>query len=517
MAIKAVDLFCGAGGTSTGLTRACESVGHKLDLTAVNHWPVAVETHAANHPSARHLCASVESVVPRNIVPRGHLDLLMASPPCTHHSRARGGKPVDDQSRATAWHVLDWVEQVRPRYLLVENVVDFEQWGPVSCAGKPIKKLRGQTFARWLDALRSYGYRAEVRRLNAADYGDATTRERLFVLATRCKGALPWPEPTHCPGGSSTLFGELKPWRAAREIIDWTLRGESIAGRKRPLSENTLRRIAAGLRKFCGKAFTVRLKTAQDLARPLGTVTAGGENHALCEPFVMQMSQTGSNGDRMRPVSEPLTTVTTADDMAVCHHFLVPTNYGEREGQAPRTHSVDEPLPTVVGTTSHGVVQPFILPHRQFDGMQVDDVDNPLRTITALNGGNNALVEPYIIPTNHGNDTRSHSVNIPMPTITTVDAWGLIEPFLVAYYGTGGAEGVDDPLDTITARDRFGLVDGHILDIRFRMLQPHELAAAMGFPSTYVFKGNREQRVKQIGNAVAVGIAEALCAAILAA
>lgn len=373
--LHAADLFCGAGGSSTGLARACASADVRLELLAVNHWEVAVETHARNHPWAQHRCASLDSLEPRQAVPRGKLDLLIASPECTHHSLARGGKPMSDQSRASAWHVVRWAESLLPRAILVENVREFRTWGPIGATGKPLASRKGETFEAWCAALRSLGYRVEHRILCAADYGDPTTRERLFVAAVRGRGPIRWPAPTHGQGGTADLFGSRRPWRAAREIIDWSIRGRSIFGRTKPLAEKTLARIADGLLRFGGSA---------------------------AEPFLL----------------------------------------GQQSCAAPRL------------------------------------------------------------------------VSEPVPTISAAGAISLIEPFLVRYQGTGGPESVADPVSTVTTRDRLGLVEPR-LDILFRMLAPHELARAQGFPDDYQFAGTRTDAVRQIGNAVPVGTAQALCSALI--
>lgn len=595
--IQAADLFCGAGGTSTGLRLACESAGVDLKLIAVNHWDIAITTHTENHPDADHLCASLDSVDPRKLVPGGRLGLLVASPECTHHSIARGGKPINDQSRASAWRIVEWCSQIRVDHILIENVKEFRTWGPLGTNGRPLKRRKGETYFAFLNALRALGYTVEDRTLNAADYGDPTSRERLFIQAKLGRKPIKWPEASHAPvakpkangNGNGHLFEmshTRKPYRTAREIIDWSLPGESIFTRKRPLKPNTLNRIFRGLEKFAGipflvgaggaqyngkpqsvdqplktvltnnrqaliepylvkffggqhsqsvdqplptitanyehyglaqpyivvlrnnadaqsldqplktlaangthfglaQPFIVELRGGQDarsLDIPLSTITTKGMHHALCEPFVM----VNRNNNVPKSINDPLPPLCTADHMAVVQPFLIPF-FGEREGQKPRVHSVDEPLPTL-------------------------DCSNRV-----------GLAQPFIIPTNHGQDGRSHDINRPMPTITSVDAWALIEPFLVKYNGTGGAMPVTEPLDTVTAKDRFGLVEPEltegqpvaVLDIRFRMLQPHELAAAMSFPKSYIFKGNREQKVKQIGNAVPVNLAKALCLSIL--
>ncbi|MFH1741193.1 MAG: DNA cytosine methyltransferase, partial [bacterium] len=281
--IKAADLFCGAGGTSTGLYLAAEKLKRKIDLLAVNHWPIAIDTHSANHLFARHMCESLDKVNPREVVPEGKLDILVASPECTHHSVARGGRPINDQSRASAWHVLRWAEALMPRIILIENVREFRTWGPIGTNKRPLKSRKGETYHAFLNSLRSLGYRVEDKVLNAANYGDPTTRERLFIIALKGNRHVHWPEPTHTETGENTLFGKTKKWRTARDIIEWDRESRSIFTRKRPLSPNTMRRIFAGLEKFSGLPFLAMLygtNDARSVDRPAPTVTGGGGHMA---------------------------------------------------------------------------------------------------------------------------------------------------------------------------------------------------------------------------------------------
>jgi len=430
-----VDLFCGAGGISTGLAIACDQLNMvRPALVAVNHWSVAVETHKRNHPWAQHHCARVDSLDPRVIVP-GKADLIVAGVECTHHSQARGGRPMSDQSRASAWNVLHWAEQLQTKDILIENVPEFMNWGPLNSQGRPIQSRRGETFQALVNALESLNYRVEWRVLNAADYGDPQRRRRLFLRARAHNRAINWPNTTH----------DDTNWRTAREIIDWSDLGHSIFNRARPLADRTMARIAEGIRRYCGEyadVFLALLKGKRNIK--LGHVPRGSTSP-----------------------------------------FLVP-RYGERPTQAPRTHSVDAALPTVAGTNSPQLVTPFILPHDQWtakNGVNVDGIDKPMRTVTAHNGRNNKVVTPFLVP----------------------------------YYRTGVARGVDSPLSTVTTRDRFALVtaDGYALDIFFRMLNPRELARAQSFPDSYEFVGNKGEVIKQIGNAVPVSTATELCRSVL--
>lgn len=213
-------------------------------------------THTANHRQARHYCASLDSLNPRDVVEEDVIDILCASPECTSHTNAAGGIPKNDQCRATAWCVVRWAESRRPKVILVENVYEFENWGPLDGNGKPIQSRKGEIFHAWVAALKAIGYRVEWRVLCSADYGAETTRRRLFVQAVRGRRKIVWPEPTHVEGGATDLLGERKPWRAAREIIDWSIKGrwlDEMPPKKKygglPLSPNTLARIMAGLAK----------------------------------------------------------------------------------------------------------------------------------------------------------------------------------------------------------------------------------------------------------------------------
>ncbi len=631
--IRAVDLFCGAGGSSSGLAEACSELGLMLDLTAINHWQIAVDTHTANHPGVRHLCESLDNLDPVKVWgARKRLDILWASPECTHHSVARGGAPINDQSRASAWHVTRWAERLRPKFIFVENVPEFQGWGPLGVNGKVIKRLRGATYHAWTDSLRSLGYRVEARVLNAADFGAATTRRRLYVQATLTGSPL-WPAPTHAPATAGELFGKVPRWRPAREVIDWSLESRSIFGRKKPLSPRTLRRIEEGLRRQgpAAEPFIVILRQHQSTSsidEPLKTMTTSGANFALAQPqaFILPANGERRGQDlRINSVGDPLATITTENRFALIESFAVTINHGTDGsgpggGHARRAHDLDAPLPTlacspaiaviepfIVGqmsgsaprsvdrpiptltTTSRGVglVEPFVVSRNNAEegerapraigeplptatargagylvepmvlsagGPEVDArcvsqpmptvltrdrlavvepfvihsthagsrteaaIADPLPTITGAHRGEQALVEAFVVGIDQGSGNGSpRRVDEPLPTQTTKARSCLVEPYLTKYYGTGeGVAPVSEPVPTVTTRDRFGLVEQAGLDIHFRMLQPHELAAAMGFAPGYKFTGNKGDAVKQIGNAVVPNVAKALAMAVLA-
>ena len=509
--ISAADLFCGAGGSSTGFVRAAEARNLRVDLLAVNHWQTAIDTHTANHPWARHACADLTTLDPNKAIPGGHLNVLLASPECTHHSNARGGKPCSDQSRASAWHVLHWAERLRVDNIVVENVREFEHWGPLDANNRPIKSRRGETFNAFIRALQSLGYDVDYRILNAADYGDATARNRLFIQACR-HGKVSWPEPTHAGNH-----------RGAKEIIDWSILGQDIRDRSRPLAPKTLARIEAGLRKFGGEAFISVLRgtspghvmaSAHSVDDPLGTICAGGQHMGLCEPFIMNVAHQGSDASRCRSTDEPLPTFHAGGgSVGLCEPFVI----GQQSKSAPR--STDEPLPTVATKGAIALVQPFVMnvAHQGGDSSRCRSIDQPLSTIPAGHRGELGLVEPFLIPMEHSGRQPVRSTGKPLPTITTArgGSFGLCTPFVTQYYGTAkNPKSVEDPLGTVTTKGRFGLVTANQLGIRFRMLRPHELAAAMGLED-YTFCGNQTEQIKQIGNAVARRTAQALCGNIM--
>jgi DNA (cytosine-5)-methyltransferase 1 len=512
---KAVDMFCGAGGTSTGIIQAAHERGMKVELLAINHWERAMETHAANHPGANHLCKSVESVDPVKVVKGGKLDLLWASPECVHHSIARGGRPRSDQGRASSWLILKWLQDLYISRVIIENVPEFLSWGPLDSSGRPIQKKKGETFRAFVTALKSLGYTVDWKILNCADYGDPTTRRRLFIQAVRGKKRILWPQITHMDG-TENLMG-YKPWIPARDIIDWTLPGTSIFDRKKPLADNTIRRIAAGIEKYWGdyaKPFLAILRgtsMVNSIDDPLSAITASGAHHALIEPVPLLMGH--QSGQSAKPVDQPVHTILAQGRVNLIEPFI--TRFHGGEGSEKRNHSVGDPLPTLDTSNRYTLVEPFILPNEGFyRGNQARDIDTPLNTVTSRGAG--ALVEPLIVEY-YGNG-RSKPVSLPVGTITTKDHFGLLEPFMIKCCHSGGERtmSIDDPVPALTCSNENAIVQNYGLDIRFRMLKNHELKKAQGFPDDYKITGNVTEQTKQIGNAVPVNTAKALTLAAMA-
>ena len=407
--LNIADLFCGAGGTSAGAVEAIEMLGHSAQLTAINHWDVAIATHTVNHPHARHLCTSVDDIDPQKLFKEGELDILWASPACQHHSVARGGKPVNDQSRATAWCVVRWAESLRPNVILVENVPEFRSWGPIGVDGRPMKSKKGEMFRAWIAALEACGYRSDYRVFCAADFGDPTTRERLFVQFVRGKRRIVWPDPTHSQSQADDLFGKLRPWRTARDhVIDWNIPGKSIYERQRPLSPKTMRRIMAGLEKFGLKPFVVPQQTnptPKGVDEPLGAVVAEGSGPKLCEPMIITME----HGGGVRSADRPLPTVTTAKGgaMAMAQPFLITTthgNSGKKNAASWNVHDIEKPMGSVTSALEKGLVTPFLVPQQSGED-RVRSVDKPLQTVTTESRGI-GLAEPFLVKLRGTNNAR---------------------------------------------------------------------------------------------------------------
>ena len=483
--IETGDLFCGGGGASTGMDIAADNLGLKRHGIAINHWSIAVATMRANHPETDALQMSVEEAVPADLVPGGRLDLLWASPSCTHHSRAKGGRPRSNQLRAQPELVLTWLDQLFVAHLIVENVPEFLEWGPLTADGRPMKRLAGSCFRAWVAAIEARNYVVEWRILNCADYGDATTRRRFFLQAVRkgC-GRIRWPEPQYAENPETDLWGHTpKRWRGIRECLDLSDLGESIFTRRTPLSANTLRRIAAGMRKYNGLDFVATLRNhnaATGLDDPIPTISAGGTHHALCHPVIVYHF----NGGRARPVDEPIGAQTTRDRYSVVTPFLIT----EQANNAPR--GLDVPLRAQTTVRKDFLCQPLVL--GQQGGAACRPIDEPCPAIATA--GAIRVATPLILDMSHPGDMNDG----------------------------GRVSSADAPVHSLTTRNNSAVVampvlaDGRVIDIRMRMLKPSELAAAHSFPPGYKLTGNRGDQVKQIGNSVPVMTAAAICEAALA-
>lgn len=358
--LNIVDMFCGGGGESTGLISAAHEYDFDVNMSAINHWERAIETHAANYPFAEHRCENVQHIQPQTLKASKNTDLMWASPGCQHFSTARGGKPRSEDLRSPAWEVLRFAEELRPKRIIIENVPEFRTWGPLDSEGKIIKECKGQTFNAFISVLKSLNYIVDWQVLCAADYGAPTSRKRLFIQAIRkdCGKQIIWPEPTNVKGGNLILPN----WHCAAEIIDWSIPSQVISQRKKPLAAATMRRIEYGIKEFWGDAavpFIARLygqSKAESIEKPLSTISCSGAHHMLITPFISAIGQTSAR-QRNRKLSEPLSTICTKQEHCLVSPMLI-QYYGN--GHAV---SIKEPIPTLttrdryalVGTDKYGI------------------------------------------------------------------------------------------------------------------------------------------------------------------
>ncbi|MGM0858611.1 MAG: DNA cytosine methyltransferase [Pseudomonadota bacterium] len=492
-----VDNFAGGGGASEGIEQA---LGRSVDL-AINHDPTAIAVHTANHPGSEHSVADVWDIDPEQAVNGMPVGLAWFSPDCRHHSKAKGGRPVSKSVRGLAWVAARWAAKVKPRVIVLENVEEFQDWGPLIKGDdgkiRPCPKRKGQTFRGFIGTLKRHGYQVDWKLLRACDYGTPTIRKRLFLIARRDGLPIAWPKPTHAdPKTHAVKRGKLKPWRTAAECIDWSLTCPSIFDRKKPLATATLNRIAKGVMRYVVE-------------------------HQ--QPFIVTCNH-GGEGFRGQSLLDPMKTLTAAHD---AHGLIIPTliqtGYGERKGQSPRCMDLQKPLGTVVaGGAKHAVVAAFLAKH--YTGVVGADLRAPMPTITTTD--HNALVSAFMVNMK-GSQRSAIDARAPLNTIcaSTTHAY-LTAAFLAPYYGSGSGETGRDmrsPVPAITTKDRFQLVtvtiDGEeyaIVDIGMRMLQPHELAAAQGFPDHYKFNEvdgkplAKHKQVRLIGNSVCPPLARAI-------
>ncbi|WP_127506154.1 DNA cytosine methyltransferase [Paenibacillus humicus] len=531
-----IDNFAGGGGASTGIEIA---IGRSVDV-AINHDPDAIAMHEANHPESKHYCESVWEVDPREVAAGRPVGLVWLSPDCKHFSKAKGGKPVQKNIRGLAWVAVRWAATVKPRVIMLENVEEFKTWGPLLKDGYPDPKQKGRTFNCFVNALRRLGYKVDWRELRACDYGAPTIRKRLF-LAARCDGRpIEWPEPTHGdPESEAVKSGRLLPWRTAAEIIDWSIPCKSIFGRSKPLADNTERRIARGIQRFvidAERPFIAPYALIQmgygdpegrrvlDLNKPIGTVTAGGNKFALAAAHITKF-RGGATG---HSAVEPLHTVTSgagsarpagaAHALGLVTAFIAKHYGGNYSGAGVE---MEEPLPTVTTKDYNSLVTAHIARH--FGQSVGSAAEEPVGTVTAGGGGKSSLVTSHLIKL-RGTCADGQPVTEPMPTITAGGMHvGEVRAFLLKYYGSAdNGQMLTDPLHTVTTKERFGLVtiagvDYQIVDIGMRMLEPHELFAAQGFPASYIIDKYadgkavpKSAQVARCGNSVCPPLATAL-------
>lgn len=510
-----VDNFAGGGGASTGIELA---TGRIVDI-AVNHDRAAIEMHEKNHPFTKHFCEDVWEIDPRKVTQGRPVALVWCSPDCKHFSKAKGGAPVSKNIRGLAWVAVRWAATVRPRVIILENVEEFMTWGPIK-DGHPIKEKAGQTFRSFVNALKKHGYDVDWRVMRACDYGAPTSRKRFFLIA-RCDGQpIVFPKPTH--GDKKPL----KPYKTAAECIDWKIPCKSIFGRKKPLSENTMKRIARGLDKFVIRSprpFIMQMNyenAPQSVDDPLSTITAVNKHFAV-DPVLTPYVMSNNTGNAPHGANEPLPTITTGNRNFVVSPYLSKYYGGEKQAGA----DVGKPLPTITAI-DHNALAAVSLTSRYGNGEdgRGREIDKPLPTVTA--GDHNQLLAAHIATFRRGMDGQS--VGEPLSTITAkAGHHAEVRTYLTKIEGSGGALGkwneVRGLLNTYAgykiASDEILIIeiDGvqyFISDVAMRMLEPHELAAAQGFPCDYVLKVSdsyaKSAQIARIGNSVCPVMAEVL-------
>lgn len=513
-----VDGFCGGGGWSTGFEFA---IGRPVDI-GINHDKYAIAMHKKNHPFTEHYNENIFEVDPYKATKGRPVGWAHFSPDCTHFSRAKGGTPVKKSIRGLAWVVTKWAGTVHPRIISMENVPEFMSWGSL-CARRnkdgriyrmdgtlaekgtyvpyseqqlvPNKKKQGKTFKRFINVMKSFGYKCEWKILTASDYGAPTIRKRLFIIFRNDGKSIIFPNPTHGnPESEEVKSGKLLPWHTAAECINWDLECPSIFERKKPLAENTLRRIAKGIQKFV-------------IENP--------------NPFIIQVNHGGDNF-RGQEVDKPMPTITAKHGFGIVAPTLI-QYHGEQSKNEVRGQILEKPLQTVDTANRYGLVTAFM--SKYFGGNYQgcgSSVDEPLHTITAVD--HNALAAVHI--TQFNNHCIGQKVDEPLKTITCGEGhFGEVRAFLIKYYSGESGQKVNEPLHTIRTKDCFGLVtikgvDYAIVDIGLRMLTPRELYNAQGFPTDYEIEtdcyGNKYPKTKQVarcGNSVPPPFATALARA----
>ena len=541
-----IDLFCGAGGTSTGVENARYADEQCAKVVAcVNHDANAIASHAANHPDALHftedirtlelspLVAHVERM--KKIYPDA-LVVLWASLECTNFSKAKGGQPRDADSRTLAEHLFRYIEAIDPDYIQIENVEEFMSWGDMDEKGHPISKDKGRCYEKWKRNVRKYGYDFDWRILNAADYGAYTTRKRFFGIFAKRGLPIVFPEPTHCKDGKSDMFGKLEKWKPVKEVLDFSDEGDSIFCRKKPLAEKTLERIYAGLIKFVagGKdAFIVKYNSmsrtgkyqAPSVDEPCPVVATQGRL-ALARVNFLSKQFSGQPDSKNISVEGPAGTITCKD-----HHAFVSAYYGNGHN-----HSVELPAPTVTTKDRLALVNSVFIDNQYGTGKPTS-IEQPVGTVTTVPKFNMVSCKPWIMNTAFSN--IGSSIEQPSQTITANRKWHYLmnpqfasaggsvnnpcftliarmdkmPPYLVAVEGGIGIQVTSDESPMTIKIKEFMALYG-IIDIKMRMLRIAELKKIMGFPEDYVLIGPQSDQKKFIGNAVEVNMARVLCEAI---
>lgn len=442
-----VDLFCGAGGTSTGVELACVSDEQCAKVVAcVNHDKNAIASHAANHPDALHFTEDIRTLELSSLVahvnrmkqiyPEAHV-VLWASLECTNFSKAKGGLPRDADSRTLAERLFRYIEALNPSYIQIENVEEFMSWGDMDANGKPISKDKGRLYERWKRNVKSYGYEFEHKILNAADYGAFTSRRRFFGQFAAKGLPITWPEPSHCKDGKIDMFCNLEKWRPVKDVLDLQDEGESIFNRKKPLADKTLERIFAGLVKF----------------------VAGGK-----DSFMIKWNSMSRNGGYNAPgIDEPCPVVSCQNRLGIANvHFLSKYYSGDPDS---KNIPVSGPAHTIKCKDNHALVTSDFLAAYYSNGDNTSSVNSPCPTVSTKDRFN--YVQPQFLCSYNFNDAGK-DINAPSPTILTKDRLSLIAPvFIDQQYGQSKPASANQPLGCVTANPKYALVTPWLMNTNF--------------------------------------------------
>lgn len=504
-----IDCFAGGGGASVGIEMA---LGRQVDI-AINHDPEAIRMHKVNHPDTLHLTEDIFAVDLQKYIGGKHVALMWASPDCTSHSKAKGGQPRNKGLRILPWAVYKHAKKILPDVIIMENVEEIQQWGPLDEKGYPIKEKKGEIYRAFVQKMQSLGYKFDCRELIAADYGAPTTRKRWYAIFRRDEKEIRWPEQTHSKSGAD---GRMK-WVPVSTVLDFESLGKSIFGRKKPLAENTLWRIAKGLRKFVFEnpdPFIVQVNHGGDSFRgqntqaPLPTITAK-HGFGIITPIADKAYAGGYHGFGSG-VSNPVGTITTIDHNRIVSPYLN-QYHSETQRDEVRGQQVQEPIKTIDTSNRYGAVMAFLTKfYKTGDGQSLSE---PIHTITT-SPGHFGQVSVLTV-------RAEDLINAGVPEETAQKCTWVSE-FIMEYYGAGTGQEADSPLHTIVTKDRFALItvlgDKYVLlDIFLRMLTPEELKRAQGFPADYIIDRDIsyktypiKEQVARIGNSVVPIMAQKL-------
>lgn len=524
-----IDLFCGAGGTSTGVENARYAGEQCAKVVAcVNHDANAIASHAANHPDALHFTEDIRTLELSHLVDHVKrmkkiypeaLIVLWASLECTNFSKAKGGKPRDADSRTLAEHLFRYIESIDPDYIQIENVEEFMSWGDMDEKGHPISKDKGRCYEKWKRNVMRYGYDFDWRILNSADYGAYTTRKRFFGIFAKRGLPIVFPEPTHCKDGKNDMFGRLEKWKPVKDVLDFSDEGESIFCRKKPLAEKTLERIYSGLIKFVAggkEAFIVKYNSmsrtgkyqAPSIDEPCPTVAAQGRL-ALAKVNFLSKQFSSNPYSKNISVKDPAGIITCKD-----HHVFVTAYYGNGHN-----NSVEQPAPTVTTKDRLALVNSVFIDNQYGTGKPTS-INQPVGTVTTVPKFNmvNCKFSKSITDNRKWHylmnpQFASAGGSVNNPCFTLIARMDKMPPYLVEVEGGIGMQFTpgDSPM-TIKIKEFMALYD--IIDIKMRMLRITELKKIMGFPEDYILIGPQSDQKKFIGNAVEVNMARVLCESI---